>query len=464
MLKFKLLTAVSVISLVCASIAAPSATSVAAPVAAPVTAHGSKTVSQSAEKFSKISLRNGKGDLHSRCNEQYRVTPEYCKTTLDKIDSIVRQNFYDATVASTVWPSAVAKMRPAIESSKNLQDLADNINLLVAELHSSHCQFTTVNDETFYFLHSLFGDYLHRKHHREPPKIDFTGAITGGVNAKFKQVRYILDDSPASHAGLEIGDEIVSVNGHPFVGQLSFAGTSKNSTEILIRRGEQKISLRLVPQLKEAYGTYIQALKKSVRIDSKIIESGGAQKKIAYIHFWCGGSDAHDLFEEILSGENIHSTDGLILDLRDGYGAAYFDDLDYFYRPAKGYPAFRGKSRKGLSSPSYMFYDKPVVALINGGVRSGKELMAYSLKQTGRAQLVGEKTAGAVVGGRLFPLDSRTSLYLAVSGPDKDGVNLEGSGVMPDVEIRSSLVERGEKDLQLEEAEKLLNKMLIERH
>ncbi len=455
LLKFKLLAAVSVISLVGILIAAP------------VAAHGAETRSQSAEKFTKISLRNGEGDLQSRCSEQYRVTPQYCKTTLDRIDAIVRQNFYDATVASAVWPAAVAKMRPAIESSKNLQELTDNINLLMAELHSSHCQFTTVNDETFYFLHSLFGDYLHRKHHRQPPKIDFTGAITGGVNAKFRQIRYILDDSPASQAGLKIGDEIVSVNGHPFVGQLSFAGSSKSSTEILIRRGDRKITVRLIPQLKEDYGTYIQALKKSVRIDSKVAEAANAPGKFAYIHFWCGGSAAHDLFEEILSGENIHNTDGLILDLRDGYGAAFFDDLDYFYRPAKGYPAFRGKSRKGFSSPSYMFYDKPVVALINGGVRSGKELMAFSLKQTGRAQLVGEKTAGAVVGGRLFPIDERTAIYLAVSGPDsepdKNGVNLEGSGVMPDVEIHTSLVERGQKDLQLEAAQQLLNKILLER-
>ncbi len=398
-----------------------------------------------------------RADLSGAQSPKYQVDKQYCRQILAKVDGKVRREFYDLKKATTVWPAALAKMRPAIEASKSIQELADNINQALAELHSSHCQFTTVNDDIFYFLHSLMGDFLRQEHHVKTPKINFTGAITGGVNAKFNQIRYILDYSPAQNAGLKIGDQIISVNGHPYIGQLSFAGCAMKVNDLVVRRGEKTVKARLVVPLIENYGEYVQAIRTSVRFEST--EHG----KIAYIHFWCGGSKAHEQFEEILSGADIHNTAGLILDLRDGYGAAYFDDLDFFYRPAKGYPLFGGRLRKRLSPYSYMFYDKPVVALINGGVRSGKELMAYSLKATGRARLVGEKTAGSVVGGRLFPLDDRTALYLAVSGPDPNGLNLEAVGVTPDVDVPISLVQRGQKDLQLEKAKELLQKTIMER-
>ena len=135
--------------------------------------------------------------------------------------------------------------------------------------------------------------------------------------------------------------------------------------------------------------------------------------KIGYIHLWAGGAESHDVFEEML-GTKLAKTDGLILDMRDGYGGNSLDDLDYFYRNPAGYPTFSMKDRAGKKVGSEMFYDKPLVALINGGSRSGKELLALSLKRSGRAKLVGERTAGYVLGGRLFTIDDRTALYLAV--------------------------------------------------
>jgi carboxyl-terminal processing protease len=157
-----------------------------------------------------------------------------------------------------------------------------------------------------------------------------------------------------------------------------------------------------------------------------------------------------------LLSDKLRDSKGLIFDMRDGYGGAFFDDLDYFFRPPKAYPTMTVYDRSGKRHSRYLFYDKPVVALINGGSRSGKELLSFALKQSGRAKLVGETTAGMVLGGRLFDINDRCALYLAVQGVEIDGQVLEGKGVRPDVEVKLPCVEKGLKDSQLEEARNIL--------
>lgn len=385
----------------------------------------------------------------------HSITPEYAKTVFLKVNELVNKFFYDEKAVRTTWAETVQRMSPQILASKDLKELSDNINTALKTLKVSHTQFVTRNDETFYFLHSLFAQFP-RKRKVEPPKIDFTGAVIGGVDCKPNDIRYILDGSPAETAGLRLGDELVTVAGKPYYGQLSFAGSAGMQIPLEVKRGSQTLSLKIKPILKNDADAYIEAIEKSIKV-SKFPEG-----KIGYVHLWSGGEKSHDAFEEALASETIQGTDALVLDLRDGYGGNYYDDLDFFYRPAKGYPSFAGVDRKGKRNVSHMFYDKPLVALINGGVRSGKELVAYSLQQTGRGKLVGEKTAGAVLGGRLFDIDEKTSLYLAVVGIGSHSgtPTLEGVGVKPDIEVQTTCAQRGEMDVQLNEARRLLREQL----
>lgn len=370
---------------------------------------------------------------------------------LADVDKIIRERFYSAKLANEVWPQAREKHRAAIEHSRDLKELADNINAALKELHSSHTQFVTINDETYYFLLSLF--FRGRKD-IEIPEMAFTGAITGGVDCAYNQVRYVLDASPAQESGLKIGDEIVSVDGKPFAGQLSFEGKEKQKVQLQIKRQGQELMLQITPVSTRAYPRYVNATLKSVRVVQH------PEGKIGYIHLWTGGDQSHDAWEEALQSEQVQSTDALILDFRDGYGGNSLDDLDFFYRSPKAYPNFLTHNRKGKENTWHMYYDKPIVALINGGVRSGKELLSYSLKTSGRGKLVGEKTAGSVLAGSVFPLGGKAALYCAVASGTINGISLEGNGIEPDVEVKTTPAERGVKDLQYAEAERLLREQL----
>jgi len=266
-------------------------------------------------------------------------------------------------------------------------------------------------------------------------------------------IRYVLDGSPAYSAGLRPGDRIVSIDGSPYRGYTDFLGRHGERLRINFERRGERRELTLIPEKKGLYDAYVEAMRKSVRI----IERNG--RKLGYIHVWCGGMKSHDALIELLQ-DRLLSTDGLIFDLRDGYGGNSLDDLDWFYRTRQAYPVFKTTDRNGKTSSEQELYDRPMVALINEGSRSGKELLAFSLKSTGRAKLVGTTTAGAVVAGRLFPINSKCSLYLAILDITVAGERIEGRGVEPDFTLELDDGSRkGSTDNQVEKALEILDKI-----
>jgi carboxyl-terminal processing protease len=345
---------------------------------------------------------------------------------MNKVDELVSHHLYNSELSKNTWPKALQAQKAKILASTNLQELTNEVNTALHELKSSHCQFVSLNDESFYFLHSLFSSFNRKL---AIAKMDYTGVITGGVKSKFDQVRYIVDGSPGDVAGLKRGDRIVSIGGAKYIGQANFWERSGKPLEIKIERDGKIIALKITPKLEHDYKGYCDGIEKSVKIFP--MPSG---KKIGYVHLWAGGGPSHDVFESVIAN-NLLRTDGLILDFRDGYGGNSIQDVDFFNRPSVAYPIFEQIERDGKKHIDQEFYDKPLVALINGGSRSGKELLSYSFKVSGRAQLIGEKTAGSVLAGRLFPIDERTALYLAVSDVKIGSVRLEGNGVAPDIEV-----------------------------
>jgi carboxyl-terminal processing protease len=355
----------------------------------------------------------------------FYVDLAFNQKVIDKVDALVNKRLYSKKLAQTAWKDGLQKNREAILNSKSLRDLSISMGAAIGELKSSHCNFVTANDEMFHFLHALFSDFNKKM---SKGKIDYVGFVTGGAPFEDDQVRYILDSGPAAKGGLRIGDHVLKVNGHPYVGYLNFLDTAGKNTVLTVNRNGESKSITIKPEKDDLYTAYCDAMKKSVRIEQE------GNKKIGYVHVWSGGKRSFEALDEIME-DKLGTTDGLIFDLRDGYGGNSLNDLDRFYRPAKAYPNFETVDRNGKKNIARYFYDKPIVAIINGGSRSGKELLSFSFKRTGRAKLVGTNTAGAVLAGSLFKVDDKASLYLAVLDGTVDGTRLEGVGVAPDLVV-----------------------------
>lgn len=367
----------------------------------------------------------------------------YCQKILDSVDKTLSKRIYSETLAKEVWPKSLKENKEKILTSKNLVELQERMTKALDPLASSHLNFVTVNDPMNFYLRALFCDMRNKKLFESL----YTGFVTGGAGFPRDVVRYVVNDSPASKAGLKIGDKILSVDGVNYIGLLNFSGLKKYQLNIERDGQIQKVSIS--PILANYYTQYNNSLEKSARVQT---ENG---KEIGYVHVWGGGTPTHEILDTVLR-DQLQETDGLVFDMRDGYGGNYLEDLDRFFRQPENYPEFLSTDRKGKSNSIKYVYNKPVVALINRGSRSGKEILAYVLKKTKRARLVGDTTGGAVLAGTLKVIDKNCALYLPVLDVKIDGVRIEGVGVEPDIKLENKDRNQAGYDKQFSEAKRIL--------
>jgi carboxyl-terminal processing protease len=164
--------------------------------------------------------------------------------------------------------------------------------------------------------------------------------------------------------------------------------------------------------------------------------------RIGYLHLWTGtGDDGAERFHAAVA--SLAETDALILDLRGGFGGAWYEHLDPFFANREGFFAYTVINRKGSTvyQPEAHVtaapYERPMAVLINEGTRSGKEAVAFQFKKSGRAALIGTTTEGAFSAGKGLFVDDVGPLlyYLAVAEYRLDGQRIEGVGVEPDLVV-----------------------------
>jgi carboxyl-terminal processing protease len=160
---------------------------------------------------------------------------------------------------------------------------------------------------------------------------------------------------------------------------------------------------------------------------------------------------------EALAEGKLKDADGLVLDLRGRWGGGSSDAAEMFVGDT---PPFRLIDRDGEAMLANVRWNKPVVAIIDEGSRSGLEVFAYALK-VNDIPLVGTRTAGALLAGRAYLLPDDSLLEIAVSDAViGDDIRLEGSGVQPDVPVPFSLPYAAGADPQREAAIEEMRKIL----
>ncbi len=108
-------------------------------------------------------------------------------------------------------------------------------------------------------------------------------------------------------------------------------------------------------------------------------------------------------------------------------------DLGNYFRTIRATGAMRATVR-----PSLPHFTGRVVVLIDGNVASAAEPLADVLKSTGRATLIGETTAGAVLSAVYTTLPGGWGFYLPeATYYNAAGVELERRGVAPDIAVPS---------------------------
>ena len=353
----------------------------------------------------------------------------------DEIVRIVRDEFLDPGRAA-LWAEENAGYGAAVRDAEAFRR---ETRQRLAALATSHTAYYTPDDAGYYELLAIFEAVL-----KKNPETESLGLAAVEQDEGWFVTR-VFAGGPAEAAGIRRGDRLATADGAPFHPKLSLRGKAGRPVRLGVqsRRGGPVREIAVTPRLVNPRQEWIEAQ----RSGSRVLENRG--RRIAYAPLWsCAGEDFQGLLAESLAGD-LKEAAALVLDLRGGWGGCNPSFVSLF-DPAV--PDLTRIERSGQSVVWASSWRKPVVVLIDGGSRSGKEVVARALQRHKRATLVGERTAGAVVAGRPFLLSDGSLLFLAVHDVRVDGERLEGVGVTPDVPVSPDLPYAEGRDPQLERA------------
>ncbi|MBD2461165.1 PDZ domain-containing protein [Oscillatoria sp. FACHB-1407] len=374
--------------------------------------------------------------------------------TFEQVWQTVNDNFFDPNFNGISWQDIHEKYRPQASQTRSKAELTEVINQMLAELRTSHTHFYTSDEPEYYQILGIFlprnPELQQQLENRLPngkPQYSGIGIFTKQQNGG-TFISAVLDGSPASEAGLLVGDRLLGIEGQPFHPIQSFAGKANQPVKLLAQRSPTSSSqheVTVVPNMLDGTTMFLDAMKASVQV----VEQAG--RKIGYIHLW---SYAGEQFQKQLEAElfygRLKDVDSFVLDLREGWGGASASYLNlYTSRNIR----LTGTARNRTPSTSSSAWSKPVVMLVNENSRSGKEILAYGFRKYGIGPVVGARTAGAVVQGNLFAMNDGSVLYLAIADVHLDeNQRIEGVGVKPDIEVPFSLDYAQGSDPQKERA------------
>ena len=375
------------------------------------------------------------------------ITPCSYLDLFEEIVNIVEGNFYNPNQIAQAFPAIKANYRIRLAHISSQKAFSNLVNTMLGELNASHTYYLTPEDYEYYQLCALFS------------KIPEISNLFGGKEVLYPTVGILtqaLDDqeyivsvlagSVAENAGLLQGDEILSVNDKPYTPISSFRSSIGKDVVFKIRRREltKPFTIAMKPVNVNPKQELLEAQKNSIRI----IEWEGT--RIGYVHIYSyAGYEYHQELLDALMWGKLKEADALIIDLRYGLGGAGPSYLNIFN---KNIPILKMYSRDGTETVFDSQWRKPAVYLVNAFSRSGKELLAFGARKYHLATVIGERTPGHALGGRLFPLSNGDALFLAVQSCLIDGVNLEGIGVPPDIEVPFDVRYSAGHDAQLEKA------------
>ena len=306
--------------------------------------------------------------------------------TFDDVWRTVRDRFYDPQLHGLDWSAVRARYLPNAAQAMSEEAVATVINHMLGELRASHTHYYTPNEPEYYQLADIFAAALRRRGlERAFPggRVSYPGIgiLSRSDTDGSTIVTGVIGGTPAERAGLLAADEIISADGSPFQPVQSFRGKIGTKVVLALRRAGTVIQVPVTPVDIEPNRMFLDGMKASARI------VGANGRRIGYVHVWCYAGYAYQReLERLLSGP-FNDADALIWDLRDGWGGAVPEYLDLFNPRA---PTMQVTDRSGASEFEDVKWRKPVAMLVNGGTRSGKEVLAYGFKKYRLGEVIGD--------------------------------------------------------------------------
>lgn len=255
-----------------------------------------------------------------------------------------------------------------------------------------------------------------------------------GVTIVYREDGYIdiqkvEPGSPAQEAGIQPGDILIGVEGTD-VATLTIdevrsrvRGEKGTQVQLQLRRGEQTLDVSV-------YRKEIQTIVAS----GKMLEGNVGLVQIVNFDSRCK-EETLAAVEELLQ----QGAKALIFDVRynpGGYASEMVAVLDYLLPEGPLFCSVNYQGRESVDYSDASFLDIPMAVLVNQDSYSAAELFAAALQEYEAAAVVGQHTTGKGHYQNTLRLSDGSAVVLSVGRyTTPHGVNLDGVGIAPDVEV-----------------------------
>ena len=426
------------------------------------------------------------GDASPLTAEQRKLNLE----SLEKVWTTVRDTHWDPTLGGVDWTAAHAAALSKIRAASTMQQSRAAMSEMLAKLKQSH--FAIIPSDLYKQIQpaskksasvdpSEAGGARPKSGPESATREEECGVgIEAAIIDGKARVVAVEDGSPAAHAGVGLGWELVSVDGADIAQALillsradvperemyqraileqAFLGPLNESIEAVFN-DENGQPHHLVLDRAEPKGNLVQfgfIPQERVWIEARQLDG-----PVEYIHFNLFLDPEHLMpaFEKAV--RDCLKCKGFVVDLRGnpgGLGPMAMGMAGWFVNR-------RGRRLGTLKARSYTLdfeinprgdtFDGPLAILVDGGSASTSEIFAAGLQDLGRARVFGTKTAGAALPSEFVRLPNSDGFqYAEATYTSRNGQVLEGAGVTPDVIVthtRESLLSK--RDAALDAAVK----------
>lgn len=364
--------------------------------------------------------------------------------------SRLRDGFYDAKMHGVDWNAMKKKYRQMAIDAEIKSEFHNVMRQMIAELNASHL--------------GIGGGT--RPSNAVPASTSATGYLGAelteiAVDGGGRKILSLTKGGPADQAGLRVGDIVTRIGSKKL-------GASTDVDQLLAGKSGQEIDIRYRPIAEDGHGDertargvkpinagqmrqmrYAQWIKRNVRM-----VRSSSKGRLAYIHLNAMNQQNLAQFQRAVGQwSQSRRIRGMVLDVRNNGGGNIHQQLmQVLTAKPFAWVKLRGAPRR-VSQPS-LFWDKPVVVLINENSFSDAEVFPWIFKTLKRGKVVGIPTPGGVIGTNDISLSDGTRFRIPRVGYyGIDGTNLEGHGVKPDVFVEETPEDRrAGRDPQLKKA------------
>ena len=285
-------------------------------------------------------------------------------------------------------------------------------------------------DAMLNYLGDNYTTYLTKEQRKELEE-RLAGEYEGlGIKISGREIVEITENSPASEAGLMVGDLFVSVEGTDVTNATSsiistlIRDDSKKEVNIVIERNGTQMSFKITKSL----------------IPTSSISYELKENNIGYLKIDIFSRPLTSEIEKALDDMESKGMQKLIIDVRDNTGG-YLDSAEttasLFLEKGKLIYSLQDKNGKeDYKDTTETKRNYPIVVIINHNSASSSEILAAALKDSYNAILVGETSYGKGKVQQTFDIeDGGMAKYTSAKWLRPNGSCIDGVGLKPDYEV-----------------------------